>query len=38
MKYQVGEVEEVKIDDEKVDVEDGDFGGWGVNAGILFRF
>jgi len=37
-KYQVGEVEEADIDDETVDIEDGDFGGWGVNAGILFRF
>lgn len=38
VKYQVGEVEEVKIDGTKVDIEDGDFGGWGANAGILFRF
>ncbi len=38
VKYQVGEVEEVKIDGTKVDIKDGDFGGWGVNAGILFRF
>ncbi|MCX7818922.1 MAG: porin family protein [Kiritimatiellae bacterium] len=36
-KYQVGEVEKVKIDDVEVD-EGGDFSGLGVNAGILFRF
>ncbi len=38
VKYLVAEVEEVDIDDETVEIDEGDFGGFGVNAGILFRF
>lgn len=38
VKYLVAEVDTVKISDEEVDIDDGDFGGFSVNAGILFRF
>ena len=37
-KYLVAEIEEADVDDVTVDIDEGDFGGFGVNAGLLFRF
>jgi opacity protein-like surface antigen len=37
-KYLVAEIDEMDIDGVTVDVDEGDFGGFGVNAGLLFRF
>lgn len=37
-KYLVAEIEEIDIDDETMDIDEGDFGGLGVNAGLIFRF